>query len=153
MQTSVPTQNVEKQLTFFLGNEEYGVAITKVQEIIRAVPITPMPNTQPFILGLVNLRGRVVPVVDLSRRLGMEKSQVGPLSCIVVVRCKELHVGLLIDRMNEVVPLAPSQVESTPIFGEDVDRELVKGIAKLENRVVLLLDVDVLLAPLNLTTS
>src|SRR5687768_8019635 len=117
MQTIDRTQNTEKQLTFFLGREEYGVAITKVQEIIRAVPITPMPNTQPFILGLVNLRGRVIPVVDLNRRLGMAPNQIGPLSCIVVVRCNDLPVGLLIDRMNEVVPVALGQIEPTPIFG------------------------------------
>jgi purine-binding chemotaxis protein CheW len=137
----------EKYLTFFLHDEEYGLRITSVQEIIRRLPVTSVPNSAPYVLGLINLRGRVLPVIDLAVRLGMPAVTPAPRNCIVVVRAGTQQLGLLNDRMNEVVELQPNQIEPTPEFGTPIDRELLRGVAKYEDRVILLLDAEHVVAP------
>lgn len=131
-----------KFLTFFLAEEEYGVEILKVHEIIGLLPITRVPRTPSFIRGVVNLRGRVIPIVDLRLKFGMEAKEATEETCIVVVQVQGVQTGLIVDRVNEVLDIADGDVEDAPNFGTDVHTEYLLGIAKTGGRVRLLLDID-----------
>jgi purine-binding chemotaxis protein CheW len=131
-----------KFLTFFLGEEEYGVEILCVQEIIGLLPITRVPRTPSFVRGVVNLRGRVIPVVDLRLKFGLEEAEATEESCIVVVEVQGVHVGVRVDRVSEVRDIAAADVEDTPDFGVEVETEFLLGIAKTAGRALLLLDLE-----------
>lgn len=131
-----------KFLTFFLGEEEYGVEILCVQEIIGLLPITRVPRTPVFVRGVVNLRGRVIPVVDLRLKFGLEVAKATDESCIVVVQVQGVHTGVIVDRVNEVLDVAGSDVEDTPDFGAGVNTEFLLGIVRSHGKARLLLDID-----------
>lgn len=135
-----------KFLTFFLGSEEYGVKIMKVQEIIRMQQITAVPRTPDYVRGMINLRGRVIPVIELRTKFGMEKENDSEKTCIVVVHVhaedKKVVVGIIIDDVREVRDLLPSDIENTPAFGMGIANEFIMGIGKLSERVIMLLDID-----------
>ncbi len=133
--------NVGKYLTFFIDAEEYGVEILKVQEIIGALPITRVPRTPHFVKGVINLRGKVIPIVDLRTKFGMEPSASGE-SCIIVVQVQGVQLGVLVDRVSEVAAIAAAEIADPPSFGSEVDTEYLLGIAKGEGKVTLLLDID-----------
>jgi two-component system chemotaxis sensor kinase CheA len=139
---STPRTTGGKFLTFFLADEEYGLEILKVQEIIGMLPITRVPRTPTFVKGVINLRGKVIPVTDLRLKLGMEPVEPTPETCTVVVRAAGVEVGLIVDRVSEVADVAPDDVEPTPSFGPDVGTEYILGIAKANGGVKLLLDID-----------
>ena len=134
-----------KYLTFMLGEEEYGVEILKVQEIIRMQEITTLPRTPDFIRGIINLRGRLIPVIDLRRKFGMEGKDDTDKTCIVVVQVGEgdgtITMGITIDDVREVRDLLPEEIEEAPSFGTAVDIAFIIGIAKVDGRVKLLLDI------------
>lgn len=130
-----------KYLTFFLATEEYGVEILKVHEIIGMLPITRVPRTPTFVRGVINLRGKVIPIVDLRERFGM--SHEGAIeACIIVVQVHGIQLGVVVDKVSEVLSIADGDIEPTPSFGVDVDTEYLLGLAKGEDRVRLLLDID-----------
>jgi purine-binding chemotaxis protein CheW len=131
-----------KYLTFFLASEEYGVEILKVQEIIGRMPITPVPLTSKYILGVINLRGKIHPIMDLKIKFGMDQSQITDETCIVVIKTASLMMGVLVDKVSEVVNLASGDIEDTPSFGADVDTEYLLGVGKTGGRVRLLLDIE-----------
>lgn len=131
-----------KFLTFFLDREEYGVEILCVQEIIGLLPITRVPRTPGFVRGVVNLRGRVIPVVDLRLKFGMAEAEGTSETCIVVVQLQGVQTGVIVDRVSEVLDIAEGDVEDTPNFGTGVETEYLLGIAKTGGRVRLLLDID-----------
>lgn len=131
-----------KFLTFFLANEEYGIEILRVQEIIGLLPITRVPRTPDFIRGVINLRGRVIPIVDLRLKFGMEAVEATNETCIVVVQIQGVQTGLVVDRVSEVLDISESDVEDSPNFGDEVNIEYLLGIAKTGGRVRLLLDID-----------
>ena len=131
-----------KYLTFFLAGEEYGVEILKVREIIGILPVTRIPRTPESVLGVINLRGKVIPVLDLKRRLGMVGVAEAEKPCVVVVNAAGVELGMVIDRISEVVYVAAESVEDTPSFGMELDTDFLLGIAKSEGRVKLLLDID-----------
>ena len=135
-----------KFLTFFLAGEEYGIEILKVHEIIGVLPITRVPRTPNFILGVINLRGKVIPIVDLRLKFGMEPKKIDEETCIIVVRVQGIQMGILVDKVSEVRNIASADVEDAPSFGSDVDTEYILGIGKSEGRVKLLLDIDKVLA-------
>jgi purine-binding chemotaxis protein CheW len=142
-------QEVEREgkfLTFFLAEEEYGLEILKVQEIIGLMPITRVPRTPRYVKGVVNLRGKVIPVVDLRLKFGMEAVETTDLTCIIVVQTRDVLFGVLVDRVSEVVDLATSDVEETPDFGVDVDTGYIMGMGNAGDRVTILLDIDRVLA-------
>jgi purine-binding chemotaxis protein CheW len=142
-------QEVEREgkfLTFFLAEEEYGLEILKVQEIIGLMPITRVPRTPRYVKGVVNLRGKVIPVVDLRLKFGMEEVETTELTCIIVVQTREVLFGVLVDRVSEVVDLATADVEETPDFGVDVDTGYIMGMGNAGDRVTILLDIDRVLA-------
>jgi len=131
-----------KYLTFFLENEEYGVEILKVQEIIGLMPITPVPLTTKYILGVINLRGKIHPIMDLKIKFGMDKTQITDETCIIVIKTASLMMGILVDKVSEVMNVAEGDIEDTPSFGADVNTEYLLGVGKTGGRVRLLLDIE-----------
>lgn len=134
--------NQELQLVIFrLGKEEYGLPITKVQEINRLVPITKLPQTPSFMEGVINLRGRIIPVIDLRKRFGLQVTEHGEDTRIIIVEVNGQTVGIIVDAVNEVVRMPGSSVEPPPpVF--ILDAKYIYGVGKLEDRLLILLDID-----------
>jgi purine-binding chemotaxis protein CheW len=129
-------------LTFALGEEEYGVEILKVQEIRGYAPITPIPNTPPHVTGVMNLRGTIIPVVDLRRTLAMPATAYTPFTVIIVVTVKTRVMGLIVDAVSDVLDIARAAIQPTPDFGTQVDARFIHGMARAGDKLVVLLDID-----------
>ena len=140
--TRKPTELAGKYLTFFLGDEEYGIEILRVQEIIGLLRVTPVPNTPKHMRGVINLRGKVVPVVDMRERFAMGTVEATKQTCIIVVRSGESEIGAIVDRVSAVVNIKPDEIEEMPSMGASVDTSYLLGIGKTEGRVRLLLDIE-----------
>jgi purine-binding chemotaxis protein CheW len=130
----------EHLATFFLGREEYGVDVRLVQEIIRVTEVTQVPRAPEFIKGVINLRGRIIPVVDLKRKLGLGEVEVARQSRIVVVKVKERLIGLLVDGASQVLKVPVSTIEAAPEEVVEIDASSVRGVAKLPGRLIILMD-------------
>ena len=141
----VTTSRAGKYLTFFLGGEEYGLEILKVSEIIGLQPITRVPRMPDFVRGVINLRGKVIPITDLRRKFGMSIEGTTD-SCIIVVQMLGIQTGIVVDRVSEVVAIAAGDIEDAPTFGAGIRTEFLLGIGKTGGRVRLLLDIDKVLA-------
>ena len=135
-----------KYLTFKLGPESYGIGILKVQEIIGMLAVTRMPRTPAYVRGVVNLRGKVIPVLDLRLKFGMEGRQDTDRTCIIVVQLQAngsiITMGIIVDEVSEVLDVAAQQIEPPPSFGMAVDVSFIMGMGKVGQKVVLLLDAD-----------
>lgn len=131
-----------KYLTFFLGDEEYGVQILKVHEIIGMLPVTRVPRMPDYIRGVINLRGKVIPTFDLRTRFGMLAGETGTETCIIVVAVRGVQIGIVVDRVSEVADVAAADIEPPPSFGAELSVEYLLGMAKTNGRVRLLLDID-----------
>ncbi len=135
-----------KYLTFVLGAESYGIDILKVQEIIGIMNITRVPRTPNFIRGVINLRGRVIPVIDLRLRFGMNSTKDTGRTCVIVVRIYQndspVTMGLIVDEVSEVIDIKPDQIDDSPTFGENVNTDYILGMGKCGAKVVMLLDID-----------
>jgi purine-binding chemotaxis protein CheW len=129
-------------LTFSLGHEEYGVEILKVQEIKGYSTITPIPNTPPHVRGVMNLRGTIIPVVDLRSKLGMPTAECSPFTVIVVVKVGSKTMGLVVDAVSDVLNIPSRDLQPTPDFGAQVDAAFISGMAKAGEKLVVLLDLD-----------
>ncbi len=145
------TKLAGKYLTVVLENEAYGIAVLKVREIIRMQKITPVPQMPGFVKGVINLRGRVIPVVDLRVKFGL-KAEFAERTCIVVVQVKLpteqiVQMGLIVDSVEEVVTLTNEEIEPTPDFGTKIDTSYLLGMAKVKGQVKTLLDIDRVVAP------
>jgi len=136
-------------LTFLLAGEEYGVDILKVQEIRSWEQPTMLPNAADYVLGVINLRGTVVPIIDLRRRFAMEKSQFGQTTVVVVVKVssadKERTIGIVVDAVSEVYNVTDEQIRPAPDLGGAISTEFVKGLATLGEKMIILLDIDKLI--------
>jgi purine-binding chemotaxis protein CheW len=132
-------------LTFTLGAEEYGVEILKVQEIRGYAAVTPVPDTPPEIKGVMDLRGTVIPVVDLRTKLGMSDAAYTPFTVIVVVTVGTRVLGLVVDAVSDVLSIPGSDVQPTPDFGADVNAKFIGGMAKAAEKLVVLLNLDEIL--------
>jgi purine-binding chemotaxis protein CheW len=131
----------EFQLVVFeLGEERYGLDIATVYEIIRHQPVTAVPQAPSFVEGVINLRGRIIPVVDLRRRFGMAPGELTKASRIVVCEAAGTRVGLVVDGVSEVLMVSSESVEQTPEVASGYDTQYLRGIAKLGERLVILLD-------------
>lgn len=140
-----------KYLTFFLAGEEYGLEILKVSEIIGMQDITRVPRTPGFVRGVINLRGKVIPITDLRIKFGMDSSATEE-SCIIVVQMRDVQTGIVVDRVSEVVALTEDEIADSPEFGAGVQTDLLLGIGKQGDRVKLLLDIDRVLEATELST-
>ena len=140
-----------KYLTVVLETESYGIGVLKVREIIRLQKITPVPQMPSFVKGVINLRGRVIPVVDMRVKFDL-KAEFTDRTCIVVVQVKlpsehTIQMGLIVDSVEEVVTLSAAEIEPTPEFGTRISTEYLLGMAKVKGAVKTLLDIDRVVAP------
>jgi purine-binding chemotaxis protein CheW len=138
-----------KYLVFHLGEEEYGIQVQKVREIMGVQDITQVPQTPPHVKGVINLRGKVIPVVDLRLKFTMPAKEYTHRTCIIVVQVSgdrgTMPMGIVVDGVAEVLQVAASDVEDTPDFGKEVDVPYVMGLAKVKGKVKILLDIDLVL--------
>ena len=134
-----------KYLTFVLCGEEYGLEILKVREIIGIMGVTPVPQTPKFIKGVINLRGKVIPVVDLRLKFGFEEVDYTKETCIIVVEVESVLTGIIVDTVSEVLDITSEELETTPNLGEDVNTDIFIGVAKIKDKVKILLDLDKIL--------
>ncbi|RPH48038.1 MAG: purine-binding chemotaxis protein CheW [Desulfobacteraceae bacterium] len=143
---SVMSDREGKYLTFVLAGEEYGISILKIKEIIGMMPITTIPQTPDFVKGVINLRGKVIPVVDLRLRFGMERINYTERTCIVVVEISggsgTVMIGIVVDSVSEVLNIRAKDIEETPAFGTKLNTDYILGMAKSEGGVKILLDID-----------
>ena len=135
-----------KFLTFFLRNEEFGIEILKVQEIIGLMEIRSVPKTPEFIRGIINLRGKITPILDLRLKFGMECTEPTEQTCIIVLNTKGLEMGVIVDRVSEVVNITSDEISDPPSFGVPVDTNYILGIGKTSKQVKILLDIDQILS-------
>jgi purine-binding chemotaxis protein CheW len=127
-------------VTFTLDNEEFGVDILKVQEINKMIDITRIPNAPPFVEGVINLRGKIIPIVDLRKRLGFEAKVSDKSTRIIVVELDGIVLGFVVDSVSEVLRISESTVEPPPPLVAGIDSEYIQGVGKLENRLLILLE-------------
>jgi len=139
-----------KYLTFALGPEEYGLEILKVREIIGYMEITAVPQTPNHVKGVINLRGQVIPVIDLRTKFGMETAEITEQTCIIVVEISQgkqkYSTGIVVDRVQEVLDIAGDNIEEAPQFGSSVNTDFILGMGKIGESVKILLDIDKVLA-------
>lgn len=135
-----------KYLTFRLGEEEYGIGVIRVREIMGLQHITPVPQTPKHVRGVINLRGKVIAVVDMREKLGFEPKDYDKRTCIVVVNAniagEDTMTGVVVDSVTEVVQIGAEDVEDPPSFGSGVETHYLRGLARTGDRVKLLLDID-----------
>jgi purine-binding chemotaxis protein CheW len=136
----------EHLATFFLDREEYGVDVRQVQEIRRVTEITSVPRAPDFVRGVINLRGRILPVLDLRRKLGLGEVEAGRKTRIVVVRVNERLLGLLVDGASQVLKVGVSRIEPPPTEVVEKGGDYIRGVAKLDDRLIILVDLERLLA-------
>ncbi|MCX8042911.1 MAG: chemotaxis protein CheW [Desulfobacterota bacterium] len=143
------TGTSEKYLTFNLGKEQYGIQILKIKEIIGLMDITKVPRTPEFVRGVINLRGKVIPVIDLRTKFGMEKIDDTEQTCIIVIDIviddNPVQMGIIVDSVSEVLDIPQMDIEETPSFGTLVKTEFIKGIAKTKGGVKILLNIEEIL--------
>ena len=139
-----------KYLTFKLDVEEYGLEILKVQEIIKMMDITHVPRTPAFVRGVINLRGKVIPVVDLRLKFGMESRETTDKTCVIVVQVAQANgsvtMGIIVDEVSEVLDINAEQIEPAPEFGTSVNTDFILGMGKVAKKVIMLLDIDKVLS-------
>ncbi len=143
--TSAPVVKGGQFLTFRLMKEKYGIEILKVREIIGMIDITPVPQTPPFVKGVINLRGKIIPVVDLRIKFGMDSTEYSKETCMIIVDLKAKQVALIVDAVHDVVDLKSDNIDEAS-FGIQINTEFISGIGKLGSEVVILLQIDRILS-------
>jgi len=140
----------DKYLTFKLASEEYGLEILKVQEIIGLMAITTIPRTPEFVRGVINLRGNVIPVIDLRLKFGMESKDDAVETCIILVQIEKnghhITMGIIVDYVSEVIAISSDKIEPPPDFGTNIDTDFIMGMGEIDKKVVILLEVDKVLS-------
>ena len=146
----VMTEKEGKYLTFSLAQEEYGIGILKIREIIGMMPVTSVPQTPQFVKGVINLRGKVIPIVDLRLRFGMQAIEYTDRTCIIVVEIEgqagPVQIGIVVDAVSEVLNIKGEEIEDAPTFGTKLDIDYILGMAKMEGGVKILLDIGKVLS-------
>jgi purine-binding chemotaxis protein CheW len=139
-------QREGKYLTFTLADEEYGIGILKIKEIIGMMTVTTVPQTPEFVKGVINLRGKVIPVIDLRLRFGMESMDYTERTCIIVVEIDgtvgTVQIGIVVDSVSEVLNIKADEIEDTPTFGARLNTDYILGMAKMGGGVKILLDIN-----------
>ncbi len=131
-----------KYLTFVLGHEEYGLEILQVREIIGLMDITAVPKVPEYVKGVINLRGKIIPVIDLRLKFGMEKINYTNETCIIVLNVADMLMGIVVDRVSEVLDISQDRIEPTPKFGTSVHTDFITGIGKVGDKVKILLNIE-----------
>lgn len=134
-----------KYLTFALGTEQYAIEIRHVVDIIGIQDITEVPNQPDYIMGVINLRGKIIPTMDVRKRFNKERLEYNKRTCIIVVELNAISVGLIVDMVLEVIAIADEYIAEPPTFNSDFKNKFILGIGKIQNQIVILLDSDKLL--------
>lgn len=146
----IAEQRAGKYLAFRLGKEDFAIQVLKVREIVGIQDITSVPQMPAYVKGVINLRGKVIPVVDLRLKFGLQEREYTQRTCIIVVQVQSgsqaIQSGVIVDEVSEVLNLTPGEIEDTPDFGEDVGTPYLLGMAKAKDSVKMLLDIDQVLA-------
>jgi len=141
--------NADQYLTFMLAGEEYGVDILRVQEIKGWGKVTPIPNTPDYVRGVMNLRGTIVPIIDLRKRFNLESIEYGPTTVVIVLRVEsegcDRIMGIVVDAVSDVYAVPNEELRASPDFGGEVNVEFVKGLATVDEKMVIMLNIDKLL--------
>lgn len=131
-----------KYLTFALGHEEYGLEILQVREIIGLMDITSVPRVPEYVKGVINLRGKIIPVIDLRLKFGMEKVEYTNETCIIVLNVADMMMGVIVDKVSEVLDITQDRIEPTPKFGTSLHTDFITGIGKVGDKVKILLNIE-----------
>ncbi|MFB6357062.1 MAG: chemotaxis protein CheW [bacterium] len=135
-----------KYLTFNLKEEKYGISIRPIDDIIEFQEYTEVPQTSDYLQGVINLRGSVVPVIDLRKKFGMEEEEYDRKTCIIVVTIEDMQTGIIVDFVNEVLELSDGEIDPAPSMGHQIRQEFIAGMGKRGDDVIILLDLDNILA-------
>ncbi len=135
-----------KFLTFALCNEEYGVEILRVREIIGVMDITTVPQTPGYIKGVINLRGKVIPVIDLRLKFIMQEEKYTQETCVIVVEVNSTQIGIIVDSVSEVVDISSREIEEAPPFGQGIDTSFMMGMGKVKEKIIILLNIEMVLS-------
>lgn len=138
---------MQQYVTFNLGDEEHGIEITKVQEIIGFQKLTMIPNVPDFIKGVLSLRGTIIPVIDLRQKFGMEKKEYSKYTVIIILETAGRTMGITVDAISNIVSLTDQDIQEVPSFNINVRADFIKGMGKKDNKLVILLDIDKILSP------
>ena len=133
-------------LTFVLGKEEYGIEILRAREIIGLMEITTVPQTPDYMKGVINLRGKVIPVVDLRLKFSMPEVEHTQETCIIVVEVGSAQAGIIVDSVSEVTDIRGEDIEDAPDFGQEIDTDSIMGLGKTKDKIVILLDIEQVLS-------
>lgn len=151
-EASITTDDIEDKdqyLTFIMADEEYGVDILRVHEIKGWDKVTPIPNTPAYVCGVINLRGTIVPIIDLRQRFGLKTIPYGATTVVIMLRVieedGERTMGVVVDAVSEVYNVSPEEMKAAPDFGDTVNMEFIHGLASVDDKMVMLLDIDNLL--------
>jgi purine-binding chemotaxis protein CheW len=142
-------ENTEQYLTFILSGEEYGVDILRVQEIKGWDAVTQIPNTPKYVRGVINLRGTIVPIIDLRARFGMEHLEYGPTTVVIVLKVETSNssriMGIVVDGVSDVYNMQRGDIKPAPDFGTGIDTSFVKGLSTVQDKMIIIIDIDFML--------
>ncbi|HUW50066.1 MAG TPA: chemotaxis protein CheW [Sulfuricella sp.] len=144
--SSAITAGANEFLTFTLGHEEYGMEITKVQEIRGYDAVTKLANTPDFLKGITNLRGIIVPIIDMRIKFNLEHAEYNDLTVVIIINVAHRVVGMVVDGVSDVITLAPDQIKPAPEFGGAIDTQYVMGIGTVDDRMLILVDIEKLMS-------
>lgn len=144
--TATATSRGGKYLTFVLGDEEYGIEILKVREIMGVIGVTAIPQAPDYVKGIINLRGRVIPIIDLRLKFVMPPRDYDKETCFIVVDVKDRLIGIAVDTVSEVLDINEGDIDDSPSFGGTLDTKFILGIGKIKEKVVILLNVEKVLS-------
>ena len=139
-------ETVSQYVTFTIGDELYGVEVLKVHEIIGMTEIRSVPNSFNYMKGIINLRGRVVPVVDIRLKFNFDEREYDEYTVILIVEVKNQLVGMIVDSVSDVIGLPSGSIQATPHFSSDIDNDYIQGVGNDEDRMIIMLDVDRILS-------
>ncbi len=146
METVAEKKDISKYdgqfLTFVLSKEEYGIEILKVREIIGLMDITTVPQTPDYMKGVINLRGKVIPIIDLRLKFAMAEEKHTQETCIIVVEVGSSQVGIVVDSVSEVTDIKGEDIEDAPSFGQEIDTSSIMGLGKAKDKIIILLDIE-----------
>ncbi len=140
------TDREGKFLTFELGEEEYGVEILTVREIIGVMSITTVPQTPAYMKGVINLRGKVIPVIDLRLKFSMSEAEHTQETCVIVVEVQNALIGIVVDSVSEVLEIKSEEIEAAPSFGQAIDTKFILGLGKAKGKIIILLGIEKVLS-------
>jgi len=142
--TNISAEN--QFLTFKVVNEEYGVDVLRVQEIIRYIKPTEIPNTPEVMKGVINFRGEVIPVIDLRKKFGLDFGEYNEFTVIIVLEVEDKIIGVIVDQVSDIISFSTEDIQDNLEFGSDIDTKFIKGMAKVEDRLIMLLELERLIS-------